>query len=106
ARGAPGVCACVYLMTSSSCLPVSRGVPPQLAENFTGRVLFSFRTRSGLTKLPPDASAPPKGGRNPSNARGARDTVKVQLASTPLEFLAVAVTVVVPTGKPEPGGIE
>jgi hypothetical protein len=65
-------------------------------------VLFDLNVPTGLAKLPPLASAPPIGDKNPVKSRGALVTVKLQVAVLPLLSLAVEVTVVTPTGNPDP----
>ncbi len=60
-------------------MPECTGEPLQAAVNLTGTVLFSLKVRSGLAKLPSDASAPPMGLRKPVKSSGARVIVKVQL---------------------------
>ena len=88
-------------------MPASRGESPQEAENFTGIVLLNLNARNGSAKLPPVTSAPPIGGRKPANPSGERVTLKEQLEILPLASLAVDVTAVVPTGKPDPeAGVE
>ena len=87
-------------------MPETTAEPPQAAVNFTGIVLLNLKVRTGLAKLPPVASAPPIGARKPVKSNGARVTLNVQLEQLPLESVAVQFTGVVPTGNPEPGGME
>ena len=97
----------LHLMACRVWTPVSTGEPPQDAENFTGIVLFNLNVRNGSAKLPPAASAPPMGERNPVKLNDARVTVNVQLEAFPLASVAVEAMVVVPIGKPEPdAGVE
>src|SRR6185369_13958675 len=81
-------------------------VPPHDAVNLIGIVLFALNVRSGVSKLPPVASAPSSGSRNPVKLNAPRVTLKVQLDWFPLASRAVQVTGVVPTRNPEPEGGE
>src|SRR5688572_7244417 len=65
-------------------------------------VLPSLNARKGSSKLPPVASAPPIGGRNPSKPNPSRVTVNEQLALLPHSSVAVQVTTVLPIGNTEP----
>src|SRR5882762_16193 len=67
-----------HLIACRVCTLVSKGEPPQEAENFTGIVLFNLNVRNGSAKLPPAASAPPIGARNPVNPSGVRVTINEQ----------------------------
>jgi len=75
--------------------------------NFTGMVLPSVNVRTELEHVPPEASAPPTGSRNPLKLythAALRVMVKKQLAVLLDESVAVQYTGVVPTGKLEPDG--
>ncbi len=98
--------ASLYLMTCNVCVPVTTGEPPQLAVNLMGIVLFILNVRSGASKLPPVASAPPIGARKPLNwnITGFTVTVNEHEAECWQASLAVQFTVVVPTGNAEPEG--
>src|SRR6266850_1747686 len=83
-------------------MPVSTALPPQDAANLTGIVLPSLKVRSGSMKLPPVASAPSIGGRNPTNPRAERVTVNVHELLLPQASVAVTVTGVAPTWNCDP----
>src|SRR5437016_6248945 len=86
--------------------PVSTSELSQVALNFTGMVLFDLNERSGLSKLPPVASAPPMGERKPVNWKVEADvstvTVNEHEAELPETSRAVQLTVVIPAGKTDP----
>src|SRR5215468_10595269 len=85
-------------------MPASSVEPPHDAWNFTGIVLPSLKLCNGLAKPPPVASAPPIGGRKPAKSNADRVTLKAQVLTFPHGSVAIAVTGVVPMGKPEPEG--
>ena len=87
-------------------MPASTGDPSHDAVNFTGIVLLSLKLRTGAVKLPPVASDPPIAGRKPVKPSAARVRVNAHCEPFPLESVAVATTVVTPTGNPEPGWME
>src|SRR5438105_3773281 len=104
--GLPDVVWSEYLITCSRWMPERTVDPPQAAVNLTGMVLFSLKVGSGLVRLPPVASAPPTGARNPVKAKIEALTVTVNEpeAVLPDASCAVQLTVVTPAGNTEPEG--
>jgi len=92
------------LIAWSVWIPVAIGAPPQASRNLMGMVLPSLKARNGSAKLPPVASAPPIGGRNPVKPNVPRVIEKEQVAMFPEVSVAVQLTIVVPIGNKEPEG--